>query len=1233
MAETSNTSNIFNSNQDPGKNPILVKPTAEGILSDILTAIKQQSADSEVRHKKEDSDNEVQYLDSERKNRARANAVHGKIDKVFSATKLLKEAMLDALKALGDIVKEGLKKSLRSYDEMTKNMRQSYLTTKQITEAGLKADRSKLYLSEKFGAEVDSGEFKKVMTALTAQGYSQENVSRELLTATTLLHKHLGVSVEDAFRVALTSGDLDSLIKTAINASDRVGNAATVELLSNISKPWFRDFADKVGGTDKAVALVNESSKKLDVLSKGLLSSKATANLLTESFILASGRLEDSQESALVDILSLRPDEINDPEKIISAFEKMIKEEVSTEEFNRKMRLLESAGVSEELTTVLKDVRESIAKGNTGDLKTIKTFEQNIEAINQAQEGGRVGGGLNKLTAWVNDFTGGALSAVSAYTNELFGENLTMETVVSNGFSLVSRLLMGILASKVISGGYELIKDIGMATTATGTLGAAGTGAAGAAGKEGKALKYGRRAAWITLGAGLFTWLGSSLSGKSSTEADSSNNNNEEYNSESTVERNNQKTLQQNTYKILQENRKLTGDFYTDILVAVIDIRDSLTYAGNALKEDIYERFGEPLNKLATAEESNWLVYADGAASLISTPLDSLGLKSGANLGAKRRAALENGLLARAKGISPEVLKSAYYTPTTSNDVLNKINAYNAQKEAKAAEKLASSNKLMKIPKLPKVGKALGGVGLALDVGISGVRSGLNFAEGSRQSDIGAELSRELFKKEIMLEKAKKAGDQPLVAQLTAEITELDKNISETFINREKANDQGWVEAITGVASLAGGFIGGSLGAALGTVVLPGAGTLVGGAAGQMAGALAAEAAASALSDWAFSDSPEELAEKVKERKAKERERFERQQQFSLQQGLSEDLTDALLVTAESEDEFKKTVERLASHIKAGLSEEVVLAAENNNNENAEEVLKALTDNIKVGLSQQEQAFIAANATSADEVKDLRDSIVAAPEKVYSNIVNIMDTLKAIHDIIKPTFARQDRDHDGSFGSAVKSVGKKIPIIGGLFDFFADGGIVNQATASVVGEDGKEAIIPLTKPYEMKNVLARLTTNEKRQLLEALVSDKDNTMLTWDLLGNVLFNELGIGDTAATQKVKDKLFGIDDLPKKDPTDEQPKQTAEQVSKDPVLEEQRRLLREATLAVLSKANGEVYNMIRAYAYDALKNIDLASSKEMSEYLGYIVNYLRDIASNSKRMNNTIAPMRPAAKQFK
>ena len=56
------------------------------------------------------------------------------------------------------------------------------------------------------------------------------------------------------------------------------------------------------------------------------------------------------------------------------------------------------------------------------------------------------------------------------------------------------------------------------------------------------------------------------------------------------------------------------------------------------------------------------------------------------------------------------------------------------------------------------------------------------------------------------------------------------------------------------------------------------------------------------------------------------------------------------------------------------------------------------------------------------------------------------------------------------------------------FKFFEDGGVVNKATGAVVGENGKEAILPLTKPSQLKSILSSLSSEEKLKILQALVS-------------------------------------------------------------------------------------------------------------------------------------------------
>lgn len=87
----------------------------------------------------------------------------------------------------------------------------------------------------------------------------------------------------------------------------------------------------------------------------------------------------------------------------------------------------------------------------------------------------------------------------------------------------------------------------------------------------------------------------------------------------------------------------------------------------------------------------------------------------------------------------------------------------------------------------------------------------------------------------------------------------------------------------------------------------------------------------------------------------------------------------------------------------------------------------------------------------------------------------------------------------------------------------ASGGIYNSFTPAVVGEAGKEAVIPLERPDDMKRVLSDLSSNEKLALLKALLSKRQR--ITWSLMGNALASVLGIGSnsTSSNQNILNSL--------------------------------------------------------------------------------------------------------------
>lgn len=97
----------------------------------------------------------------------------------------------------------------------------------------------------------------------------------------------------------------------------------------------------------------------------------------------------------------------------------------------------------------------------------------------------------------------------------------------------------------------------------------------------------------------------------------------------------------------------------------------------------------------------------------------------------------------------------------------------------------------------------------------------------------------------------------------------------------------------------------------------------------------------------------------------------------------------------------------------------------------------------------------------------------------------------------------------------------------------ASGGIYNSFTPAVVGEAGKEAVIPLERPDDMRRVLSDLSSNEKLALLKALLSKKQR--ITWGLMGNALATVLGIGSnsTSSNQNILESL-PKDGVPGDDP---------------------------------------------------------------------------------------------------
>lgn len=106
---------------------------------------------------------------------------------------------------------------------------------------------------------------------------------------------------------------------------------------------------------------------------------------------------------------------------------------------------------------------------------------------------------------------------------------------------------------------------------------------------------------------------------------------------------------------------------------------------------------------------------------------------------------------------------------------------------------------------------------------------------------------------------------------------------------------------------------------------------------------------------------------------------------------------------------------------------------------------------------------------AASGAKSMRESI----QKLRSSGVDLVSTLKSITDRglrIVGTF-KSMMSAARKLASAIYDI-PSLPsgLSGGLFNFFADGGIVNRATAAIIGEAGPEVVLPLSQPRRAREL-------------------------------------------------------------------------------------------------------------------------------------------------------------------
>ena len=420
----------------------------------IKKALNEQQRSSE----QQSIDEEVRSINAERNNRAVNNALFGKLDKQVSVMDKLTDCLKEIGERILDMLKNMAKQSLRAYDDAVRGQRQQLLTTKQIKENTLKADYGREYL-EKKGIKISGGEISSLLPELAALGEDISTLSKEQLANMALLKKTAGVDTKTALLLARSVKNQEAFTKFATNASDTTGRATTAAILSQINEAWFQRASMTFGGQEEMLTMIQNTAKSMDsMLGHYGLNADSQKNLINTTLKIASGQIEKVKEDEIANALMISGDAMRSPEKMLAGLENLItNQNMSMSQKLNRLRVLENVeGIDQSIIDAVTLAIQAQAEGKYKK-KGIRSEEDNKEAINQAQRGGKLGGFIDSLISGVNTATGGMLSDLSATLNEYFGENASMEAVVSTGFKMVVTLLGTIVASKLIGNPLKLI--------------------------------------------------------------------------------------------------------------------------------------------------------------------------------------------------------------------------------------------------------------------------------------------------------------------------------------------------------------------------------------------------------------------------------------------------------------------------------------------------------------------------------------------------------------------------------------------------------------------------------------------------------------------------------------------------------------------------------------------------------------------------------------------------------
>lgn len=443
----------------------------QSVLDEQNRRSERDSEEQDKRNKSEETEKKQQL----NRDRAMQAALSGQIDKATDIFSSFKQSLKDLGERIVGVIKDLGKQSLRSYDDTARGLRKQFLTTAEMKTAMDKADKASALLAEK-NITVSSKETKALLNTLTSQGVDVRNLTSEQIAGIAAQVK-VGKDALVAYKEVSKSSDPMAQAKIAQQMADATGRETWIAMSKLVADNQVNSkfYQERLGlsETEFQKKLAADSKRMDSVFGNLGVSADDQAAIMQDLYKLEAGNI-NNLDPKVFQALGVTPEVFANTEDKIGALLEGMKSKAASGGISpdAMLALQEAFGNDSKLLQSF-SLMQSQMKAGTYTEKKMHSEQENIDAFNQNSPGGRAGTAMDKIVSRINLATGGMFSKISAGVNEMFGDTMGMEDIVSIGMKTIVTLLTTVATSMIIGNPFKLI------TSAIGLLGPRGRGTGG----------------------------------------------------------------------------------------------------------------------------------------------------------------------------------------------------------------------------------------------------------------------------------------------------------------------------------------------------------------------------------------------------------------------------------------------------------------------------------------------------------------------------------------------------------------------------------------------------------------------------------------------------------------------------------------------------------------------------------------------------------------------------------